>query len=357
MRGSVLEQYQIADLIEWYKAKRLVINPYFQRRDVWTPNAKVYLIDTILRKLPIPKIYMRQKVDLETHTSYREVVDGQQRLRAILGFASDNITLTNRAKEYKGHTYNTLSDEDKETFLSYAIAVEQLINASDADVLEVFARLNSYTIPLNPQELRHAKFQGDFKWTVYEAAKHWSVLWDNYQVVSTRERLRMADDQLMAEMYGIVLRGVAAGSQPNINRLYTDYDRNFPEQEISSNQVNDTLEFITQNFNEALGTSIARAPHFLMLFAAVTHAQHNIPSGEIGSEMPERKTSLLQDIKLARNNLLALAEIIDLDEQEARSLQPFLYDFWFSSRGTTQGIRSRGIRFPIYFRALLPEEL
>jgi len=356
MRGSVLEQYQIADLLEWYKAKRLVINPYFQRRNVWTPNAKVYLIDTILRQLPIPKIYMRQKVDLEAHTSYREVVDGQQRLRAIFDFASDNIILTKRAKEYAGLTYSTLSDEDKETFLSYPIAVAQLINASDEDVLEVFARLNSYTLPLNPQELRHAKFQGDFKWTVYDAAKQWSMLWDNYQVVSVRERLRMADDQLMAEMYGIVLRGVAAGSQLNIHSLYTGYDRDFPQQDISIRQVDDTLKFIIQNFEEILRTSIARAPHFLMLFAAVAHAQHNIPPGEIGSDMPKRKPSLLQDIRLARNNLLSLAEIIDLDEQEARTLRPFLYDFWFSSRGTTQGIRSRRTRFPIYFRALLPQE-
>jgi len=233
MRGSVLEQYQIADFLEWHKNKRLVLNPHFQRRDVWTPNAKVYLIDTILRRLPIPKIYMRQKVDLETHTSYREVVDGQQRLRAIFNFASDNITLTKRAKEYKGLTYSTLSDEDKETFLSYPIAVEQLINASDGDVLEVFARLNSYTLPLNPQELRHAKFQGDFKWTVYEMAKRWTVLWDDYKVVSGRERLRMADDQLVAEIYGIILRGVASGSQPNIKSLYTRYDRDFPQQDIS----------------------------------------------------------------------------------------------------------------------------
>ncbi len=299
---------------------------------------------------------MRQKVDLETHTSYREIVDGQQRLRAIFDFASDNIALTKRAKEYKGLTYSTLSDEDKETFLSYAISVEQLINANDEDVLEVFARLNSYTLPLNPQELRHAKFQGDFKWIVYEMAKHWSVLWDNYRVVSVRERLRMADDQLIAEMYGIVLRGVARGSQPNIDRLYREYDRNFPQQDISSKQVDDTLKFIIQNFEEVLGTSMARAPHFFMLFAAVAHAQHNIPPGEIDADMPKRKPSLLQDIRLARNNLLVLAEIIDLDEQDALSLSPLLHDFWFASRGTTQGIRSRRIRFPIYFRALLPQE-
>src|SRR5690349_19082096 len=86
---SILEQYRVSDFLEWHQKKALILNPDFQRGDMWSPAAKTFLIDTILRKLPIPKVYLRTRVDVVSKKSIREVVDGQQRLRAILSFAED----------------------------------------------------------------------------------------------------------------------------------------------------------------------------------------------------------------------------------------------------------------------------
>jgi uncharacterized protein with ParB-like and HNH nuclease domain len=87
----MLEQFRISDFLEWHEAKSLKLNPDFQRGSVWTPAAKMMLIDTILRDLPIPKIFIRSRIDRETRKTIREVVDGQQRLRAIIDFASDKM--------------------------------------------------------------------------------------------------------------------------------------------------------------------------------------------------------------------------------------------------------------------------
>lgn len=144
----------------------------------------------------MPKVFMRTKVDLTTKQSYREIVDGQQRLRAIVDFANDKFALSDRAADLAGFKYSTLPSEFQERFLSYAIAVDQLINASDTDVLEIFARLNSYTVSLNPPELRHAQFQGNFKWAVHRTSINWAVLWEKFGVVSVRQRLRMLDECL-----------------------------------------------------------------------------------------------------------------------------------------------------------------
>ncbi len=220
MANSILEQYRISDFLQWFKEKALVPNPYFQRGAVWIPAARVFFIDTILRRLPIPKIYIRTKIDLNTKKSIREIVDGQQRLRTIIDFSEDKLALTKRAGEFAGLKYSTLSDEQKETFLTYAIGVEQLINASDADVLEIFSRLNSYNVTLNAAEQRHAEFQGDFKWAVHRAARDWNTLWEKYGIVSTRERVRMLDDSFMAEMFGVLLEGVTDGGQAKIYKLY-----------------------------------------------------------------------------------------------------------------------------------------
>lgn len=358
MVNSALEQYQIADFLEWHQAKNLARNPYFQRGRVWAPGAKIDLIDTILRRFPMPKIYLRQRVNLETRTSYREIVDGQQRISAILDFAEDKIVLNKRAKEFAGLRYSTLDPEYQETFLSYPIAVEQLVNASDDDVLEVFARLNSYTVPLNRQELRHAKFSGDFKWAVNEAARRWSILWERFEVISPRERVRMADDQLMAELFGVIINGVTDGGQPNIDKLYARMDQEFADQDLVMKRLDAALSCIADNFaGQLLATPVLRAPHFLMLFAAVAHALFGLPEGGIGGDLPARSKAVMSDLGLASQNLVALAKILDTPEQEARELRRDLYEFRVDSSSSTQRIRSRKPRFLAYYRALHPEPL
>lgn len=76
--------YSINDFVEWEKQGQLKLNPFFQRRPVWSDKAKSYLMDTILRGKPIPKIFARQTINITTKQSVREIVDGQQRLRTIL---------------------------------------------------------------------------------------------------------------------------------------------------------------------------------------------------------------------------------------------------------------------------------
>ncbi|WP_414637804.1 DUF262 domain-containing protein [Alloacidobacterium sp.] len=79
--------YKVSDFITWAKAGTLILSPSFQRRSVWPTGAKSFLIDTIVRGLPIPIIFLReQKTDLESLEPKREVVDGQQRIRTLLAF-------------------------------------------------------------------------------------------------------------------------------------------------------------------------------------------------------------------------------------------------------------------------------
>ena len=358
MVNSALEQYQIADLIEWHESKRLVINRDFQRGNVWKNEAKVYLIDTILRRMPIPKFYLRQILDLETRQSIREVVDGQQRISTILDFAQDKLVLTKRAGEFAGQRYSTLEPELQENFLSYPIAVEHLINASIDDVLEVFSRLNSYTVALNRQELRHAKYQGDFKWAVRDAVRRWPVLWEELGVVSRRARTRMLDDELVAQMFGALIDGVKDGGQPYTDGLYSRFDNDFSETAQINKNFDKSLDFICSHLRSVLEQSAIRtAPHFLMLFAAVAHHMHGIPAGDVGEAMPQRTEAALSDTGISANNVRALASILEMDEMEAQSMSDSMFGFWAASRRSTHRISSRKPRFLLYWQAFLPREI
>ena len=347
---SNLQQYHISDILEWYRKKQLILSPDFQRGRVWTTPARVFLIDTILRQLPIPKIYIRTKMDPHTQIGYREVVDGQQRLRAIIDFSEGRLRLTTRAKEYAGLRYSTMGQDLQQAFLSYLLGVDQLLNATDDEVLEIFSRLNSYTVTVNRPELRHAKYQSDFRWAVHEMSSKWGELWDKFKILSIRQRTRMLDDSLVAEMFGIVMIGVADGGQPKIDKLYESCKSRFPDQEAVVCQVDKVLEYIMGRFDDVLvGSAIAGSTHFLMLFAAVAHALFGIPEGNMGNVMPERDSRALSDINIAKENLSLLNNAIESEETDTD-----LRQFWQASRGTTQRIASRRVRFAMFYKALLP---
>ena len=347
--ASILEQYRISDFLEWHDQKKLNLNPDFQRGAVWSPPARSYLIDTILRQLPIPKVFLRTVVNRETKKTIREVVDGQQRLRTIIDFANDKFALTVRAGEFAGLKYSTMPDDLQEIFLSYPIAVDQLLNAGTDDVLEVFARLNSYSVALNPPEKRHAKYSGELKWTIRSLSREFAEFWEKHEILSVRQRVRMLDDSLTAEMLQIVMEGVRDGGQPNIDKFYQRHDEEFvQESNIFVERTRESVEFIEKNFaNYLSGTRILQPPHLLMLFAAVSKTLHGIPDGDL-DPAPEVPKGALEDLDQARDNLLQLAGILDADEAPSGDHS----SFWRSSSSSTQRIASRKVRYPVYLKAL-----
>ena len=217
---SIPQTYTISDIIEWHSKGQLVLDPEFQRGSVWTPTAKVFLIDTILNDLPLPQIFLRTKVNPTSQITIREVVDGQQRLRTILEFASGKLRLSYKAQSFKGKYYKDLELSDQESFLAYRIPVVQLLNATDADVLEVFARLNSYSVKVTPAELRHAEYSEPVKWAIYHATRDWSSLWSDYGIVSVRDSVRLKNTSVIAELFMILDEGFNDGGETRINSYY-----------------------------------------------------------------------------------------------------------------------------------------
>ena len=354
------QQYPIADLYGWIKDKELILAPQFQRGDIWTSSAQSYFVDTILRGLPIPPIYIRLVTDRETKTNYREVVDGQQRLTTIVKFIEGRLVLDKRSKEYVGKSYDTLDDEDQGRFLAYQIGVEQLFGADDDTVLDIFHRINAYGISLNKQELRHGKYQGGryegtFRMAVIKAAERWEILWSKYHVVSVRNRVRLLHHELVAQLLGVMLDGVIDGGQPKIDKLYERYDSEVPDD--VEERFDQVCEYIIHHFSDVLGTKLGAAPHFITIFAAVSHALFGIPVGDMRGQypsLPARESSVLSDPTAALTNLLSLADVFDMsvDEVPAR-----LASFKVAIAGTTQRIKSRSVRFLTIYRALLPDPL
>jgi hypothetical protein len=127
----------LIDIVNDVKSGRLILSPYFQRNLVWRDLHKRDFIETILRGYPFPQIFIaRGEIDVETMTSQSCVVDGQQRMNAILEFVQDKF-------QASGRLFSEMDQIEKEEFLKYQVPVIDLeMKATDPSVIEVFQRLN-----------------------------------------------------------------------------------------------------------------------------------------------------------------------------------------------------------------------
>jgi hypothetical protein len=345
MNGSTPQHYTIADFLKWHDDQELILNPKFQRGSVWPPEARSYLIDSLLRGYPIPKLLLRTTVDRDNRRTLRDVVDGQQRLRTIIDFSAGRFILGKKAHEFAGMRYADLDDDVKDSFLSYKVTCEQLINADDDDVLEVFLRINSYAVPVNEPELRNAKYENDFSETVKAIARAVRPVWD-LGVLSNRERVRMSDQSFVAEVLGFWMLGVTDGGESRITRLYEDY-KNVPaarlpdEQAVVANLLR-AASLASSFKNEPL----VQRPHFLMLVAALMFAENVLPQGKLTFDGVLDRGRLLSDLDAVADALGVLNAGLS-GESTAVDLAAFL-----EARTTMQRIKSRQTRFNFMCRAL-----
>ncbi|MEW6616078.1 MAG: DUF262 domain-containing protein [Thermodesulfobacteriota bacterium] len=147
-----------------YKRRDRIEMPDFQREEVWSDDKKRLLIDSILKGWHLPKFYFR-KVDDNTF----ECVDGQQRLSAIFSFFSDDLTLSeDTSKRVGASKYSQLNDDISDKFDDFQIEIEEIEDASDEELEELFKRLQLGT-PLNTAEKINA-IRGDLRDFCHEVA-------------------------------------------------------------------------------------------------------------------------------------------------------------------------------------------
>jgi len=236
--------YRVSDFLSWQRAGTLTLSPSFQRRQVWLPAAKSYLLDTVARGLPIPIIFLRERTDLRTLEPQREVVDGQQRLRTIIGFIAPGtlsdfrkdrdsfVVSAAHNKELAGKEFPDLSEEVRRRILDYELSVHVLPpGTDDREVLEIFARLNSTGVRLNGQELRNARFFGELKQTAYELAYEQLTRWRQWAVFRETDIARMDEVELVSDLMLLMFYGVRGKTQAALDALYRDKDSAFPERD------------------------------------------------------------------------------------------------------------------------------
>ena len=270
MKNFDTRAYSIADFLEWHNNDLLILSQDFQRRSVWSEKAKSYLVDTILRGKPIPKIIIMQ--ELKGPRTTRIVVDGQQRLRAVLGFINGDFKISRaHNKEFSGYTYAKLPDKLQKEFLQYELGVDVLFNLAYEDILDIFARINSYTVILNKQELLNAKYLGYFKQCSFDYGRKYVKFFLEGGILTKAKAIRMAEAELTADLFVSLIGGVQTNK--NVEQYYRKYEEEMGGLEEVAARFDKIMSYIGDIYppEQLSDTNWSRVHLFYTLFTAIAH--------------------------------------------------------------------------------------
>jgi hypothetical protein len=323
--------YKIADILRWEKEDELILQPKFQRRLVWEDDARSYLIDTIVRNLPMPKIYLRRNVSPKTKLMAYEVVDGQQRLKAIIDFYDGKLVLSKRHNPELGDTtFDGLPEPLQRAFLQYVLSTEIMENATDPEVWAMFERLNTYTLTLNRQEKLNAKWFGYFKQIAYRLAAEQSALdaWKDMRVFTDRQIARMIEVELTSDVLVAIVDGIS--DITDTAKAYKEYDKEFPRRDAAINTFQKSLSFIATKLPEAVRTTRFRnRAWFYSLMVAMADVMKGIPKGngprELRSDHEIQRRMYALDVTLRPVRLPpGLADLHDALSRQTSHIPPRL---------------------------------
>ena len=199
----------------------------FQRNAVWPRAAKAYLIDTILSERPMPLFFFQRARSAQTGKPIYSVVDGQQRLRAILEFMDDRFALTESTdSRWKDKRYSDLPQALQDSLVNYDLTIEELTGYNDDDIRDIFVRMNKYVVKLSPQELRHAREDGRFYDFVEELGR--LPFWREQRVFTKHQLARMKAAEFAAELTILLIEG-PQDKKASLDLYYGQYRTRFPQ--------------------------------------------------------------------------------------------------------------------------------
>ena len=343
-------QYTIAEILEMFKKRDIIINKAYQRgAGLWPDTAQSYFIDTILEGFPFPKLYFYQSFDRDKRKPIKEVVDGQQRLTTIKNFAEGKFRLSSASERFKGLYFNDLSEEVQEKFLMYSVPVDMILAAERPVLLEMFRRMNAYTSPLNSAEKRHSEFQGAFKWFITDIADKFSPILEEFGILTSKQIVRMGDAELLAEFSIVIENGVVSKSATSLRNIYKSFDESFPVAEKHMEIITDFFDTLKGEFAQLRGTFMMKPYVVHSLFTAMTHLKYGIPNGNQTLGVDSIGHYFRSPDK-AIEKLLLLAEA-----HETQDLEGVYKEYVTACLSTTTKKAQRSIRSKYIINALIAE--
>jgi hypothetical protein len=255
----------------------LDVDNSFQRNYVWTVKNQIQLIESILIGYPIPEIYLwNTGTDENTGDTKYSIIDGQQRCGAVFQFIANSFKLKESHLAVKNPKLSTIKDrlfkdleiDDKKAIWSYVFSI-RLVRSQvhRVSIVNMFLRLNSNNMTLNPQELRNAEFEGEFM--NFSSKLSELDFWEKNRIFGVADRRRMRDISFVSTLLVFMKKGIEEDiSNANLNQVYDLYNNEYLGKEKDEKKFTSIISEIDTviDLNDERIKILKRQVHFYTFF-------------------------------------------------------------------------------------------
>ena len=211
-----------------------------------------FFIETLLLQYPAPALFLYEDIKPDGSVTY-SVVDGKQRLNAILDFTQDLFAVASDSvlKRLQGKYFGNLDDVTKKNFWTYQFLVEYLPTTDESTLTSIFDRINRNVAKLTRQELRHARFSGTFANFAEEAAGILEgELPSGVPHFNPASQRQMKDVELAAQILLLVENGPETFSQDELDQAYSDRDDDWEAESEVRRRFTHTTVYLGELFSQ-----------------------------------------------------------------------------------------------------------
>ena len=346
----------VDDLVQLRFDRRIVLKPDYQRNSIWPPKARGYLIDTMLNDLPVPLLFLARERDSNTNRLIYRVIDGQQRIRAAIDFVNGNYSIPNEygievnGKQRTRVRFMHLPEAMKDQVMGYSFVVMELSGYSEAELRDIFVRINKYVVRLNPQELRDARPSNAFRRFVDEVAQ--DAVWDELEIFSTAAEKRKRNLEFIGELAILLLEG-PQDKKGSLDLYYGAADDQFDDLDELKVEVLSLARAASSLIAELPQTSrFRKLPAFYGLIGAL-----RLISESTDGTVPNAMSTRLSNFDTQVESLPELdPAALPTGEDETNTAERLAYVFRESVSRQTDNIRPRRTRIRVLCHVLAPAQ-
>lgn len=140
-------QRQLQGMLWTYYSSGIDLDQDYQRGNVWTPEQKYMLIDSIYKNIEIGKFTVIRRAFRENIDKYYEMLDGKQRLTALIEFYESRF-------KYKDMYFHKMHGRDQGHFESYSISYSETEPLTPEQKYRYFLKLNTCGVPQDPAHIK-----------------------------------------------------------------------------------------------------------------------------------------------------------------------------------------------------------
>lgn len=201
----VRQTWSIFEIYQKIKDEKLILDPDYQRRAIWSVDKQTAFIESLYMEIMIPPIYVVEipGEDILEETKY-EVVDGKQRLTAVMNFIKGTLRLNERNLEYYadlfgGKTFPEIREIEAEKtsqMLSSILDIYVITaNSPEFTKYDIFARLNRGAEKLKVNEIRRAIYRSKTTMMITDFVdKQLSTNKDYYESIFSQNDIKRYED-------------------------------------------------------------------------------------------------------------------------------------------------------------------